>query len=45
MFSLLIGIGALFLAVVAAAIVDPRLQPSREDHDDLSTIDATTLPI
>ena len=34
MISLLIGVGALILAVIACAIVDPR--PFREDADDLT---------
>lgn len=42
--SLLIGVGALFLAVIASVIVDPR--SPRADVDHLSpTIDATVLPI
>jgi hypothetical protein len=43
--SLLIGIGALFVAVVVSAIIDQWPQSLREDLDDPSTIDATTLPI
>jgi hypothetical protein len=40
--SLLIGVSALFLAVVLAAIIDhPLPRPSRKDVDDLSpTTDA-----
>jgi hypothetical protein len=43
---LLIGVGALFLAVIASVIFDPRPRPPREGGDHLlPTIDATTLPI
>jgi hypothetical protein len=45
MISLLIGVGALFLAVVIASIIDPRPQSPRRDVGHLSpTTDATTLP-
>ncbi len=44
MISLLIGVAALFLAVIACAIVDPR--SSREDADnDVPTMDAITLSL
>jgi hypothetical protein len=44
MISLLIGVGALILAVIACAIVDPR--PFREDADDLTpTMDSAALSL
>lgn len=44
MIAFLIGVGALILAVIACAIVDPR--PSREDADDLTpTIDSAALSL
>ena len=44
MISLLIGVGALILAVIACAIVDPR--PFREDVDDLTpTMDLAALSL
>ena len=43
MISLLIAVGALFLAVIASTIIDPW--PSRGDaDDDVPTMDATTMP-
>jgi hypothetical protein len=42
--SLLIGVGALFLSVIASMSVDPRRLRAGADHLS-STIDATTLPI
>jgi hypothetical protein len=45
MISLLIGVGSLFLAVFASAILDPR--PSRTEHADerVPTMDAITLSL
>lgn len=47
MISLLIGVGALFLAVIACAMIDPWSRPSGYDESDdhTHTIGATTLPI
>jgi hypothetical protein len=43
MISLLVAIGALALAVIASAIIDPG--PSRGDSDeDAPTMDAIVLP-
>jgi len=44
MIAMLICVGALFVAVVANAIIHPWPQPSRDD-DRLPPIDVTTLPI
>jgi hypothetical protein len=44
MIAFLIGVGALILAVIACAIVDPR--PSREEADDLTpTTDSAVLSL
>ena len=47
MISLLIGAGALFLAVIVSALIDPWPRPSPgEDGDEtVLTVDATMLPI
>ncbi len=45
MISLLIGVGALFLAVIASAIVDPWPSGPRDDDDCIATMNAVTLSV
>jgi hypothetical protein len=46
MISLLIGVGVLFLAVIAAAMIDPRPRPGDDDADlHAPTMDATVRSI
>jgi hypothetical protein len=45
MISLLIGVGALFLAVVASAILDPRPSGTDEAGEGVPTMDAIALAI
>lgn len=46
MISLLIGVGVLFLAVIAAAVIDPWPRPSGDDADHHApTMDAIARSI
>ena len=47
MISLLIGAGALFLAVIACAVIDPWPRPAgyEESDDHTHPVGANTLPI
>lgn len=45
MFSLLIGVGALFLAVLVSTILDPRPRHTEDDDKSAPSRDAITLSV